>query len=290
MGTHNDLIRDQTDKLTYTVEREWIIRMTIQAIMFDLDDTLLWDERSVEEAFDAACQTGSRETGADPKTLEEAVRKEARALYESYETFSFTQMIGINPFEGLWANFTAGEQPEFRQLEKLAPVYRKESWRRGLQQLGIDNEELAEKLAAQFASERRARPHVYEETFEILDQLKGQYKLLLLTNGSPDLQQEKLDGVPQLAPFFDHVVISGSFGRGKPDPSIFQHALGLLGIEPGQALMVGDKLTTDIQGALSAGVHSVWLNRNDKTNTTEIKPKFQIKHLSELYGIIQSLK
>lgn len=290
MGTHNDLIRDQTDKLTYTVEREWIIRMTIQAIMFDLDDTLLWDERSVEEAFDAACQTGSRETGADPKTLEEAVRKEARALYESYETFSFTQMIGINPFEGLWANFTAGEQPEFRQLEKLAPVYRKESWRRGLQQLGIDNEELAEKLAAQFASERRARPHVYEETFEILDQLKGQYKLLLLTNGSPDLQQEKLDGVPELAPFFDHVVISGSFGRGKPDPSIFQHALGLLGIEPGQALMVGDKLTTDIQGALSAGVHSVWLNRNDKTNTTEIKPKFQIKHLSELHGIIQSLK
>ncbi len=290
MGTHNDLIRDQTDKLTYTVEREWIIRMTIQAIMFDLDDTLLWDERSVEEAFDAACQTGSRETGADPKTLEEAVRKEARALYESYETFSFTQMIGINPFEGLWANFTAGEQPEFRQLEKLAPVYRKESWRRGLQQLGIDNEELAEKLAAQFASERRARPHVYEETFGILDQLKGQYKLLLLTNGSPDLQQEKLDGVPQLAPFFDHVVISGSFGRGKPDPSIFQHALGLLGIEPGQALMVGDKLTTDIQGALSAGVHSVWLNRNDKTNTTEIKPKFQIKHLSELHGIIQSLK
>ncbi|MBG9765314.1 HAD family hydrolase [Paenibacillus polymyxa] len=290
MGTHNDLIRDQTDKLTYTVEREWIIRMTIQAIMFDLDDTLLWDERSVEEAFDAACQTGSRETGADPKMLEEAVRKEARALYESYETFSFTQMIGINPFEGLWANFTAGEQPEFRQLEQLAPVYRKESWRRGLQQLGIDNEELAEKLAAQFASERRARPHVYEETFGILDQLKGQYKLLLLTNGSPDLQQEKLDGVPQLAPFFDHVVISGSFGRGKPDPSIFQHALGLLGIEPGQALMVGDKLTTDIQGALSAGVHSVWLNRNDKTNITEIKPKFQIKHLSELHGIIQSLK
>ncbi|QDY82872.1 HAD family hydrolase [Paenibacillus polymyxa] len=264
--------------------------MTIQAIMFDLDDTLLWDERSVEEAFDAACQTGYRETGTDPKTLEEAIRKEARALYESYGTFSFTQMIGINPFEGLWANFTAGEQPEFRQLEQLAPVYRKESWRRGLQQLGIDNEELAEKLATQFASERRARPHVYEETFEILEQLKGQYKLLLLTNGSPDLQQEKLDGVPQLAPFFDHIVISGSFGRGKPDPSIFEHALGLLGIEPEQALMVGDKLTTDIQGALAAGVHSVWVNRNAKTNTTEIKPKFQIKHLSELHGIIQSLK
>jgi putative hydrolase of the HAD superfamily len=273
---------------TYNVEREWIIQMAIQAVMFDLDDTLLWDERSVEEAFGAACQTGSRAAGVDPKALEEAVRREARALYESYETFRFTQMIGINPFEGLWANFTAGEQPEFRQLEQLAPVYRKESWRRGLKQLGIDNEELAQKLATQFAAERRARPHVYEETFEILEQLKGNYKLLLLTNGSPDLQQEKLDGVPELAPFFDHIVISGSFGKGKPDPSIFQHALGLLGINPEHALMVGDKLTTDIQGALSAGVHSVWLNRNAKTNTTEIIPAFQIKHLSELVAIIQS--
>jgi len=269
--------------------KEWTSGMTIQAVMFDLDDTLLWDERSVEEAFAAVCQTASKATGVDPVKLEEAVRTEARLLYESYETFPFTKMIGINPFEGLWATFAGGDQPEFRQLEQLAPVYRKESWKRGLEKVGVADEELAGNLAEQFGIERRARPIVYEETFQVLDELKGKYKLLLLTNGSPSLQQEKLDGVPRLIPYFDHIVISGTFGKGKPDPSIFEHALGLLGVDPHMAVMVGDKLTTDIKGALAAGVHAVWVNRNSKTNTENIQPDFEIRHLAELESVIQSL-
>ncbi|MBX4149338.1 HAD family hydrolase [Paenibacillus lautus] len=263
--------------------------MPIAAVLFDLDDTLLWDERSVEEAFEVTCQAGADETGVDAKALLAAVREEARALYESYDTFAFTKMIGINPFEGLWANFTAGSQPEFRQLQELAPVYRKESWRRGLQRLGVDNETLAQTLAEQFAAERRTRPYVYEETFEVLKELQGNVKLLLLTNGSPDLQQEKLDGVPELVPYFDHIIISGDFGRGKPDVSIFQHALDLLGVEADQAVMVGDKLTTDIKGGNAAGLHTVWINRVNRPHDPSIQPKFEIKHLSELHTIVASL-
>lgn len=263
--------------------------MPIAAVLFDLDDTLLWDERSVEEAFEVTCRAGADETGVDAKALLAAVREEARALYESYDTFAFTKMIGINPFEGLWANFTAGSQPEFRQLQELAPVYRKESWRRGLQSLGVDNETLAQTLAEQFAAERRTRPYVYEETFEVLKELQGNVKLLLLTNGSPDLQQEKLDGVPELVPYFDHIIISGDFGRGKPDVSIFQHALDLLGVEADQAVMVGDKLTTDIKGGNAAGLHTVWINRVNRPHDPSIQPKFEIKHLSELHAIVASL-
>ncbi|CAM2784194.1 HAD family hydrolase [Paenibacillus sediminis] len=263
--------------------------MTIKAVCFDLDDTLLWDERSVQEAFETVCQVAARIKGIDAVKLEEAVRQQARELYESYETFPFTKLIGINPFEGLWANFTAGEQPEFRQLQQLAPVYRKESWRRGLLQLGVDDVALAEQLAEQFAAERRSRPHVYEETFRILEELKGSVKLLLLTNGCPALQQEKLDGVPQLSAFFDHIVISGKFGVGKPDPSIFHHALELLHIKPEEGLMVGDKLTTDIKGANSVNMKSVWINRNGKKRNDEIIPAYEITHLSELHHIIESL-
>ena len=138
-------------------------------------------------------------------------------------------MIGINPFEGLWANFTQGEDENFRKLEKLAPGYRTESWTRGLAALGIEDRELGYKLGEMFAAERRSRPYVYEETFRVLDALKGKYKLLLLTNGSPDLQKEKLAGVPEIAPYFDHIVISGEFGQGKPATAIFNYALGLLG-------------------------------------------------------------
>ncbi|MFF2911235.1 HAD family hydrolase [Paenibacillus sp. NPDC057934] len=261
--------------------------MPITAVLFDLDDTLLWDERSVEESFLSACEGAG--DAVDPHELEAAVRREARGLYESYETFSFTKMIGINPFEALWANFSAGEQPEFRQLEQLAPVYRKESWRRGLASLGVDDEVLAETLAAKFASERRSRPYMYEETLQVLEQLRGQVKLLLLTNGCPALQQEKLDGVPELIPYFDHIVISGSFGKGKPDASIFEHALGLLDIAPEQGVMVGDKLTTDILGGLSAGITTVWINRTGKDKDPAITPNYEIGHLTELLPLVQTL-
>lgn len=261
--------------------------MPISAVLFDLDDTLLWDDRSIEEAFRSTCEAAG--DAIDPEELEVAVRREARGLYESYETFPFTQMIGINPFEALWGNFTAGEQPEFRQMEQLAPVYRKESWRRGLAALGVEDEALAETLAAKFGAERRNRPYIYDETIEVLEQLRGNVKLLLLTNGCPALQQEKLDGVPELVPFFDQIVISGSFGKGKPDKTIFLHALELLDVSPDQAIMVGDKLTTDIRGGLAAGLTTVWINRNGKPADPEIQPDYEIQHLGEILPLIQSL-
>jgi len=262
--------------------------MTIKAVLFDLDDTLLWDDRSVKEAFEATCVAAAQAyPQIQPVALEEAVRREARALYESYPTFPFTQMIGINPFEGLWANFTHGEQQEFRQLQALAPGYRTEAWTRGLKALGVEDAALGERLGLFFASERRARPYVYEETFQILDELKGNVKLLLLTNGSPDLQQEKLNGVPQIIPYFDHIIISGAFGEGKPASSIFRHAMAALEIEPHEGLMVGDKLTTDIKGALSVGMHAVWVNRHGAQHSDEIVPDYEITHLSELHNIIK---
>lgn len=123
----------------------------------------------------------------------------------------------------------------------------------------------------------------------MLKYLQGKVKLLLLTNGSPDLQQEKLDGVPELSPYFDHIVISGSFGKGKPDVSIFTHALGLLGIEPQDAVMVGDKLTTDIKGGNAAGMTTVWINRTGRPHDPEITPDYEIKHLTELYAILSEV-
>lgn len=265
--------------------------MAIKAVLFDLDDTLLWDERSVKEAFAATCEEAAKHySNIEPAALEEAVRKEARALYESYETFPFTKMIGINPFEGLWARFEKGEQEEFRKLQALAPEYRKQSWIRGLKALGVDDAELGARLAEQFPAERRSRPIVYEETFEVLKQLKGKYKLLLLTNGSPDLQQEKLNGVSELIPYFDHVVISGDFGKGKPDASIFEHAMELLGIQPEEGVMIGDKLTTDIMGSNTVRMKNMWINRHGATRTDEIIPAYEITNLREIQAVIDSIK
>jgi len=189
----------------------------IKAVFFDLDDTLLWDQKSIKDAFIATCKLAQERYGIDPILFEEAVREEARNLYSSYETFEFTKMIGINPFEGLWGNFL-DETDEFRKMKEIVPGYRKDAWTAALKALGIDDPEFGSELGERFPQERRKLPFVYEDTFETLDALKGKYKLLLLTNGSPDLQNTKLTITPELVPYFDQIVISGDFGRGKPDP------------------------------------------------------------------------
>ncbi|MCU6798062.1 HAD-IA family hydrolase [Paenibacillus sp. WQ 127069] len=263
--------------------------MAIKAVLFDLDDTLLWDDRSVKEAFQATCLAAAEQVEVDPIELEQAVRQEARKLYESYDTFAFTKMIGINPFEGLWANFTEGDNENFRKLEQLAPQYRTESWTLGLKALGIDDAKLGYELGERFPMERRSRPIVYEETFEVLDQLKGSYKLLLLTNGSPDLQKEKLAGVPELAPYFDHIVISGNHGEGKPATSIFNHALDLLQVTADEAVMIGDKLTTDILGSNRINMRNMWINRHALQRDDEIIPAYEIVSLRDIQGVIDSI-
>jgi putative hydrolase of the HAD superfamily len=263
--------------------------MKPQAIWFDLDDTLLWDERSVREAFEATCRTASERTGTNPQQLELAVREEARGLYESFETFPFTKLIGINPFEGLWANFTGGEHPMFRKLQELAPGYRRAAWTQGLKRLGIDDSELGQQLAEQFPRERRLRPIVYDSTFRVLKELRSDYKLLLLTNGSPDLQQEKLDGAPELAGYFDHIVISGNFGEGKPAATLFHHALNLLGMKPEECIMIGDKLTTDILGSNTIGMPNIWIDHHGDQSNNHIIPKHRVSKLEEVLPVIAGL-
>lgn len=260
----------------------------IKAIFFDLDDTLLWDQKSVKEAFAATCKFAEERFGIDPDRLEEAVRENARELYSSYETFPFTQMIGINPFEGLWGEFK-DETEDFRKLSNIVPEYRKNAWTLGLKQLGIDDLAFGAELGELFPKNRRKVPFVYDDTFQVLDTLKKDYRLVLITNGSPDLQNTKLTITPELAPYFDHIVISGGYGKGKPDRGIFEHALSLMSLQKEEAVMVGDNLNTDILGANRAGIKSVWINREQKERN-EVEPSYEISQLTDLYEVLEEIK
>ncbi|MDQ0206109.1 HAD family hydrolase [Alkalicoccobacillus murimartini] len=260
----------------------------IKAVFFDLDDTLLWDQKSVKKAFTATCEYAKEQDNRiDVEELEESVREEAKKLYASYETYPFTKLIGINPFEGLWANFQDREE-DFQKLKELAPGYRNASWELGLKKIGVENATLAKELSERFPLERRKNPIVYEETFEVLDDLKEKYQLLLITNGSPDLQNIKLELTPELVPYFDHIVISGAYGVGKPDKGIFEHALSLMELEKDEAVMVGDNLMTDILGAERAGISSIWVNRNEQS-TNDVQPTYEIKNLTEIVEILKTL-
>ncbi|EQB34969.1 hypothetical protein M948_17830 [Virgibacillus sp. CM-4] len=257
----------------------------LKAIIFDLDDTLLWDSRSVSESFKETCKLAEDKNPViDPIQLENRVRQEARTLYASYPTYKFTQMIGINPFEGLWGEFN-DEGESFKQLNRIAPQYRKDVWTNGLQAIGVNDSHLGLTLANVFVAYRKKNSFVYQDTFSVLDKLYKKYRLALLTNGSPDLQQTKLAMTAELERYFEQIVISGEFGKGKPDPGIFQYMLKQLGVAKDEVLMVGDNLHTDILGASRAEIASIWINRNNLDNN-EI-PTYEVNRLSEILSIIK---
>ncbi|WP_066195435.1 MULTISPECIES: HAD family hydrolase [Gracilibacillus] len=255
-----------------------------KTIIFDLDDTLLWDKKSVKTAFEKTCQLAAEKYDMDPEQLEKAVREQARTLYQGYETYEFTQMIGVNPFEALWGNFL-DDHTYFKEMAAIVPDYRKQAWTNGLKQIGIDDETLGTYLAEQFPEKRKESPFVYEETYAVLKKLQPDYQLIMLTNGSPDLQNTKLTITPELRPYFDHIIISGDFGRGKPDPAIFKHVLEVAGVTNEEALMVGDNLMTDILGANRTGIKSVWINHEGKT-AEDVKPTYEISRLEELLEVL----
>jgi putative hydrolase of the HAD superfamily len=61
------------------------------------------------------------------------------------------------------------------------------------------------------------------------------------------------------------------------------------GTTPDELIHVGDSLQTDVEGANRAGVYSIWLNRQGRTNQTNIQPDFEIGSLAELLGLCERM-
>jgi putative hydrolase of the HAD superfamily len=82
-------------------------------------------------------------------------------------------------------------------------------------------------------------------------------KLGLITNGSVRMQSRKLECL-SLSSTFDAILISSAEGISKPEPEIFHRALERLHADPARALFVGDHPDVDIVGARAAGMQTVW--------------------------------
>ena len=105
--------------------------------------------------------------------------------------------------------------------------------------------------------------------------------MALVTNGAACLQREKL-AASGLGRYFEAVVISADLGVAKPDPSVFQHALSALGVDSGDAVMIGDSISKDVDGALAAGLGAVWVNRGGCSAPSTPANLIEISTLSEL--------
>ena len=121
--------------------------------------------------------------------------------------------------------------------------------------LGAD---VADRLERHFWQSYDRHCELSNDTSATLQTLRKHGKKLgVITNGPTEPQEQKLQSLG-LASFFDVVLISEAEGLRKPDRMIFARALERCGVEPAEAMFVGDHPEVDVAGARAAGLVPVW--------------------------------
>ena len=131
---------------------------------------------------------------------------------------------------------------------------------------------------------------LFDGVQETIEELTSVYELGVITNwDSEDEQRRKIHHLG-LDSRFRYFVVSAGAGYEKPDVRIFQHALSLAGVEPAEAVFVGDRLDVDIAGAKTAGMCAVWFNHWGGTlDGAPLGPDAVIGRFSELPEVIAGL-
>ncbi|MEH7462680.1 HAD-IA family hydrolase [Bacillus thuringiensis] len=128
---------------------------------------------------------------------------------------------------------------------------------------------------------------LYDESIDLIESLHKDYRLSIITNGLKDVQDNRIRK-STIAKYFEDIVVSEDVNVSKPDAKIFEHALNnLKHTDKGKVLMVGDSLTSDIQGGINFGSGTCWFNPNKIVNTLEFKPTYEISNLLELKNILK---
>lgn len=120
---------------------------------------------------------------------------------------------------------------------------------------------------------------------EVVTALQGKVKQYAVTNGTKVAQQRKLErsGLNRL---LDGVFISEDLGIEKPGIGFFQRVWEQIGqFDPYEVMIVGDSLTSDIQGGNNAGILCCWFNPKGKENATKLRIDYEIKDLTQILSI-----
>ena len=225
-------------------------------LFFDLDHTL-WD-------FDA----NARET-----------------LAELYDIFGLTSKINI-AFEDFYPKYLYHNEILWDRyhhgLISAEELKWKRMWRTMLD-FKIADEPLAKEMSGRFLEILPTKKILFPHTIEILNYLTAKnYALHLITNGFEKTQWSKLNN-SGLSGYFTHVITSEGSNSLKPKKEIFDFALQKAGSTLPESIMIGDNLDADIQGAINAGMDTVFVNHINAVPA--IKPTFTVTHLKELESI-----
>ncbi|KPN97541.1 2-haloalkanoic acid dehalogenase [Lysinibacillus sp. ZYM-1] len=125
---------------------------------------------------------------------------------------------------------------------------------------------------------------INQDTITIINSIKKQVKVGIITNGSVERQKAKIFHT-NLDHCFDTIIISDEVGWRKPDKRIFEFALNRLHVNPEDTLFVGDDLEKDIGGCQQANIKGIWFNPSKSKNDTDIQPYAEI-HSFELIKLL----
>jgi putative hydrolase of the HAD superfamily len=217
--------------------------VTLRAVLLDLDETLIPEDEPLFAAYLAVAREldGERAGAAEVAALRAGLRARWNRDAPCPEYRARTH---VSASDGLIAKFT-GDDPALAALRGYLPRFRAEAFP-------------APGLVELWQRTRVAAQTAYPHAAAVVDRLRRQVRLGLVTNGTSDLQRRKL-ALAGLAGRFDVVVAACDVGAGKPDPAMFAAALAALGVTASEAVMIGNDLDRDIAGAAAAGLPGLWI-------------------------------
>ena len=126
----------------------------------------------------------------------------------------------------------------------------------------------------------------FKSTEKLCKYLHLKYKIGIVTNGIKEVQYSRIKN-SSIANYIDKIIVSDEVGVNKPDKRIFEFAINYFGIlDKSEVVMIGDSLEADIKGGINAGVDTCWVNLKNMKNKSKIIPKYEIRNLEEIFGIL----
>ena len=125
-----------------------------------------------------------------------------------------------------------------------------------------------------------------DDSYHLMEEFKTKVKQYAVTNGTKVAQDRKLSksGLDQI---FDGIFISEEIGIEKPDVRFFDYVLEQIGdYQKDEIMIVGDSLTSDIQGGNNAGIICCWYNPHKVKQNKELTIDYEIDDLQKLRGIL----
>ena len=123
--------------------------------------------------------------------------------------------------------------------------------------------------------------------FDLLEQLKNLYDLYIVSNGVAYTQHRRLTE-SGLAPYFKKIFVSEETGYQKPKIEFFEFVFERIPtFNKAETLIIGDSLSSDMQGGINAGLDTCWYNKNQTENKKKLPITYEIHNLESLLPILE---